>query len=214
MYTIALTQGIKSRLYSILENGIEIVRSLSKKKALILEDKLNGNTRSLPTCSNDDLQSNSSDDGIRHQTRCNTDSVLDSSIAPKIQSISISSKQLQKNNTKQPKQRPSTSDCSNSEFRELHQQISNSELPDSAKRTFTSLVNSQCEQYQLNNEQYQLNNEQYQLNNEQYQLNCQLASISYGLINTVNNMGNALGQFRRSDAPTSSRSLEPTTIDI
>ncbi len=200
MYTIALTQGIKSRLYSILENGIEIVRSLSKKKALILEDKLNGNTRSLPTCSNDDLQSNSSDDGIRHQTRCNTDSVLDSSIAPKIQSISISSKQLQKNNTKQPKQRPSTSDCSNSEFRELHQQISNSELPDSAKRTFTSLVNSQCEQYQLNN--------------EQYQLNCQLASISYGLINTVNNMGNALGQFRRSDAPTSSRSLEPTTIDI
>jgi hypothetical protein len=27
-------------------------------------------------------------------------------------------------------------------------------------------------------------------------------------------MGNALGQFRRSDAPTSSRSLEPTTIDI
>ncbi len=41
MYTVERTQGIKSKLYSILQNGIEFVRSLSLKKATLIADELN-----------------------------------------------------------------------------------------------------------------------------------------------------------------------------
>jgi hypothetical protein len=223
MFTIALTQGIKTKLYSILENGIELVRSLSKRKATILLEKLeqkHENTRSVQTSGDNDLQSNSGSNASGHQIRCQPNTVLGSSVTSEIQSISMASQQLQTTSNRQSKQRHSSIDSTNQKFRELYQQISNSQLPNLARRTFSSLVNSQYEQFQLNNEQFQLNNEQFQLNNEQFQLNneqfqlnCQLASISFGLINTVNNMGNALANSGRSNAPTSFKLLEPTTIN-
>ncbi len=41
MFTYALTKNIKAKLYSIFEDGVEIIRSLSKKKVFILLEKLN-----------------------------------------------------------------------------------------------------------------------------------------------------------------------------
>jgi hypothetical protein len=41
MYTVERTQGIKSKLYSIFQSGVEFVRSLSFKKATMLVDELN-----------------------------------------------------------------------------------------------------------------------------------------------------------------------------
>ncbi|MGL6342713.1 MAG: hypothetical protein ACRC80_26685 [Waterburya sp.] len=53
MYTISLTLGIKTKLYSIIECGVEIVRSLSLKKATLLVNKLNASTQ------NDELRASS-----------------------------------------------------------------------------------------------------------------------------------------------------------
>ncbi len=58
-YTTTITQGIKSKLYSILENGVEIVRSLSKRKAFLLTDKLNGKNSEQEIFSEQKLQQSS-----------------------------------------------------------------------------------------------------------------------------------------------------------
>jgi hypothetical protein len=58
-YTTTITQGIKSKLYSILENGVEIVRSLSKRKAFLLTDKLNGKNSEQEILTEQKLQQNS-----------------------------------------------------------------------------------------------------------------------------------------------------------
>ncbi len=41
IYTIQPTTGIKTKLWSVLKDGIEIIRSLSKKKANIITEELN-----------------------------------------------------------------------------------------------------------------------------------------------------------------------------
>jgi hypothetical protein len=216
MYTFALTKNIKAKLYSIFENGVEIVRSLTKRKVLILLDRLNFEQRSTRDFQSDrvcqtighDNIAMSDSGNITSQTRIHCPSTQVRSES-EISSVSAT--------------RAITCDGSNSTYiststRELFAKSreTNTSPFDSILRTVTDSYRTVTDSYRTVTDSYRTVTDSYRTVTDSYRTICnEYKSLNRAMLNSL------ISGFEQSNGCSPAdylsglyKLLEPTTIEV
>jgi hypothetical protein len=207
MITIQPTKNIKAKKYSVWHEGVEVVRSLTKKAAIALEELYNNVRRLQSSCENSN-ESLSSDSGGDIEQR----PITDASTERCLSSDHISDELQKSSNTVSIRPNQSTSNITSRGTDSVSTTDQRLLYKENCIAEFRQIVKSirNCDR-----EQHQLVLEQHQLVLEQHQLVCQNGAIALWAIQQLRgkNLSDEGSKYVNGRNP-SFTGLEPTTIDI